>query len=79
MDADAGVTDPRVEPITHPQHWFISVHLWQKILLLRVCVHVCGESYGFADVSGFMDSPRWWGEIGKRARLWVHGVDLGIR
>jgi hypothetical protein len=39
---DVAMTDPRVEPITHPRDQFISVHLRQKILFLPVCLRVCG-------------------------------------
>src|SRR5271157_2323988 len=81
MDADVAVTDPRVEPITHPRDEFISVHLRSsaaKIPCLRRWLGVCGASRGFADMSGFMDAMYWSGiGVGKSARLTVHGINTG--
>ena len=62
MDADVAVTDPRVEPITHPRYQYISVHPRSsvaKISCLRRWLLVCGASRGFADMSGIMEAMYW--------------------
>jgi hypothetical protein len=59
MNANIALTEPRVEPITHPQAQFISVHLRSsaaKIFLPADRPRVCDASRGFADMSGFMES-----------------------
>src|SRR5580698_7704212 len=78
MDADVAVTNPRVEPITHPRHQFVSVHPRSsvaKISCLRRWRRVCGASRGFADMSGIMDATYWSGlRVGNSARLTVQEI-----
>ena len=81
MDADVAVTEPRVEPITHPQDRSIGVHLRSsaaKIFLPAALAPVCGLSRGFADTNAFMRLMYWSGVgVRKSARLTVQGINTG--